>query len=108
MTTPHLTPAVGDWVIDRRWEVYGADTKPIGTVADVHPDYLVVRKGMLFRRERYVPVSTITHVERECVYLNVSSTEIDDRGWDRIPDGQATAVALDDPSVRPVAGSVAG
>jgi len=86
MTPPHGRPSVGDWVIDVSWDVYAADGEKIGTIDEVHPHFLVVRKGFIFHRERYVPVSAITTVERECVYLNVSSTDIDDLGWNQLPD----------------------
>ncbi len=86
MTDTFLRPAVGDWVVDCSWRVYGADGETIGTIDEVHPQILVVGKGFLRHRERYVPVSAITTVECECVYLNVASTEIDDRGWNHLPD----------------------
>ena len=86
MTTPHLRPSVGDWVIDTSWDVYGADGEKIGTIDEVHPHYLVVGKGLIVHREHYIPVRAITNVDRECVYLNVSSSDIAARGWDRIPD----------------------
>jgi hypothetical protein len=103
MTTRHLTPAVGDWIIDTSWAVFGANTKQIGTVDDVFPGYLVVTKGRLFRRERYIPVSRITSIERQCVYLNVSSAEIDDRGWNRTPELTGSVVVLDDAAANSVA-----
>jgi hypothetical protein len=96
------TPGVGDWIVDTHWSVYGADLRKVGTVDDVLPDYLVVRKGVIFRRARYIPVSTIFNIERQCVYLNVSMKDIDDRGWDRLPDRQpdhnAPSGTLDQPT----------
>ena len=98
-TTP--TPAIGDWVIDIGWTIYGADVQKVGTIDDIQPEYLVVRTGLLFRCERYIPVSTIFSVEHQCVYVNVSSTEISDQGWDRTPDVSANVAALDHPSDTP-------
>lgn len=86
MTTPYLRPSVGDWIIDTSWAVIGADGEKIGSVDEVHPSFLVVGKGFIIRREHYIPVHTITNVDRECVYLNVSSSDIEARGWNRIPD----------------------
>ena len=76
----------GVWEIDNGWDVVAADGEKVGDVEDVHPHYLVVGKGFIFHTERYVPVTAITNVERERVYLNVSSGEIDGQGWERIPD----------------------
>jgi len=86
MTNPYLSRSVGDWTVDTNWAVYGADHQKFGTVDEVHALFLVVGKGRLFHREYYIPVSAITTVERECVYLNVSTSEIDERDWDHIPD----------------------
>lgn len=84
MDASMTTPAIGDWVIDTRWAVYGADLRKVGAVVDIQPEYLVVRTGLVIRHTRYIPVSTITYVERESVYLNVSSSDIDARGWSRL------------------------
>jgi hypothetical protein len=87
MQPTNTQPAgVGDWIVDTNWSVYGADLRKVGTVDDVQPDYLVVRKGVFFRRPRYIPVSTIFNIDRQCVYINVSLKDIEDRGWDRLPD----------------------
>ena len=104
MSSAQLTAAVGDWTIDTRWAAYGADSKQIGTVRGVLLDYLVVQTGRFFRRERFIPISIITCVEHQCVYLNVSSTEIDNRGWDALPDrsGSITALGHHGEVVRPV------
>ena len=72
---PTLT--IGDWVVDERWAVYGANNGKIGRVAAVHSDHLVVRDGVIHRRTRRVPVSAIRDIERECVYLNLSAPDLD-------------------------------
>lgn len=99
MTAPHLRPAVGDWVIDVSWTVYAADGEKVGTIDEVHPQYLVVGTGLIFHRERYIPVSAITVVERDAVYLNVSSGEIDERGWQQLPDIAGDESGLYEPLV---------
>ena len=85
-------------MVDRSWRVYGADGETIGTIDEVHPQFLVVGTGCLRHRACYVPVSTITSVEDECVYLHVASTEIDDLGWDRLPDIAGDDTGRYDPS----------
>lgn len=70
------------WEIDHGWDVFGADGEKIGDVQEVQPSYLVVSKGFFFPTERYVPVSAISDVRDERVYLSVSKDEIDARGWD--------------------------
>jgi hypothetical protein len=99
--TTTQTAGIGDWIVDTNWSVYGADLRKVGTVDDVQPDYLVVRKGLFFRRARYIPVSTIFHIERQCVYLNVSTNDIEERGWDRSPDRQPSHAATPDSLSQP-------
>ena len=79
-------PPGGTWEIDNGWDVVTSDGEKIGDVDEVHPHYLVVSKGWLFPTERYVPVSTITNVEDNTVHLSVSKSEVDNQGWDTIPD----------------------
>lgn len=85
MTTGNYPPG-GTWEIDNGWDVITSDGDKIGDVEEVHPHYLVVGKGLIFHSERYVPVSTITSVENNKVYLGVSKAEVERQGWDTIPD----------------------
>jgi uncharacterized protein (TIGR02271 family) len=74
------------WEIDNGWDVYGADGDKIGDVHDVQPHYITVSKGFFFPTERYIPVSAIANVEHDRVYLGVTKSEIESRGWDVVPD----------------------
>lgn len=85
MSTGNYPPG-GTWEIDNGWDVVTSDGEKLGDVDEVHPHYLVVSKGWLFPTERYVPVSTITDVSDNKVYINVSKAEVDSQGWDTIPD----------------------
>jgi uncharacterized protein (TIGR02271 family) len=89
MTTGNY-PSGGTWEIDTGWDVVTSDGEKLGDVDEVHPHYLVVSKGWLFPTERYVPVSTITDVTDNTVYINVSKAEVDAQGWDTIPDVAGT------------------
>ncbi len=85
MSTGNYPPG-GTWEIDNGWDVVTSDGEKLGDVEEVHPHYLVVGKGLIFHSEKYVPVSTITNVEDNKVYINVSKNEVDSLGWDSIPD----------------------
>lgn len=73
------------WEIDHGWDVYSSDGDKIGDVEEVYPYYLTVSKGFFFSSEKYVPVSAITSVDGEKVYVNATKSEIDNLGWDTIP-----------------------
>jgi uncharacterized protein (TIGR02271 family) len=76
----------GVWEIDTGWSVYDADGEKVGDVEEVHPQHIVVGKGLFFHTERHIPVSAIANVDRERVVLNVGSREIDVQRWDQTPD----------------------
>src|SRR5687767_14491734 len=94
VTTGNYPPG-GTWEIDNGWDVFTSDDDKIGSVEEVHPHYLVVGKGLIFHSERYVPVSTITSVDGKKVYLGVSKAEVEQQGWDRIPDVADTTSTTD-------------
>lgn len=83
-------PQGGVWEIDHGWDVFSSDGDKIGDVEEVHPHYLTVSKGFFFPSEKYVPVSSITSVDGERVYVGATKSEIDNLGWDTIPDDTAT------------------
>lgn len=77
------------WEIDSGWDVFGSDGEKVGDVQDVQAHYITVSKGFFFPTERYIPVNAITSVDDDRVYLNVSKDEIDNHGWDVVPDRDA-------------------
>jgi len=94
-------PEGGYWEIDHGWDVFGSDGDKVGDVSDVQSSYITVSKGFLFKTDMYIPVSAITAVEHDRVYLNVTKDQIESQGWDRIPDA---GMAVD----REVVGSTYG
>ena len=71
--------------IERGWDVYGADGDKIGDVGEITPGYLMVSKGFLFPRERYIPASAIARVAQDRVYLHLTKAELDAARWDNPP-----------------------
>jgi hypothetical protein len=90
--------AGGVWEIDNGWEVVGANGAIIGKVHDVQPHYVVVSKGFFFPEEHYIPVSAITNVEHQRVYLNVSKQDIATLGWDAAQTDDDGAIANQEPA----------
>ncbi len=73
--------------------VYGSDHETVGDVAEVGPNYLLVQKGFLFVKDRYIPVSAISRVAPDGVHLNVAADQIDSLGWDEVPAEETTTFA---------------
>jgi len=81
-----ISPDGGYWEIDHGWDVFGSDGEKVGDVADVQNNYITVSKGFIFKTDMYIPVSAISNVEHDRVYLSTTKHEIERQGWDRLPD----------------------
>ena len=49
------------------------------------PRYLLVERGLIFRRSYYVPLSLVQRVEGQRVWLAVSEATLAERGYARVP-----------------------
>lgn len=85
-------------------EVCGVDGEKVGKIAEVHPDHVVVEKGLIFREDHLIPSSAIASVgEDGTVYLNVSRDEAVNLAWANpatTPEG-GTSPGLGDESYDP-------
>ncbi len=73
--------------------VYGSDNEKVGDLAEVGANYLLVRKGFLFVKDRYIPFSAISRVDTDGVYLNVTKDQIDSQSWEQAPAHDSTTFA---------------
>ncbi len=71
-------------------DVYAADDKKIGNVADVTPEYVHVSKGFLFTKDLYIPKNAIRRVEDGKVYLSAPSDRIESMNWTEPQRGRFT------------------
>lgn len=71
--------------IQSGWDVYGSDGEKIGDVSDIGANYVLVTKGFLFTKDIYIPMSAISGIEQDRVYVNASKDQIDNMGWDQAP-----------------------
>jgi uncharacterized protein (TIGR02271 family) len=72
-------------------EVFGSDGGKVGTVAEVHPQYVVVEKGFFFPTDYFIPTSAIASGGDGQIYLNVSKDNALHSGWDTVPTNLGTA-----------------
>jgi len=73
------------WQIEHGWDVFDANGDKVGDVSAVEPGHLAVSKGFFFPKERYVPTNTISGVEHDRVYLNVTKDQLEHEQWDTAP-----------------------
>jgi hypothetical protein len=69
--------------------VYDINGDKIGTVSGytTSSNYFKLEKGMLFPHDYYVPMSAVSRLDPDGVYLNVRKDDIKNRGWDNPPVG---------------------
>ncbi|MBO0778612.1 MAG: DUF2171 domain-containing protein [Ktedonobacteraceae bacterium] len=72
--------------IHKHMRVYSADQRDLGHVADVYEDSFLVRKGIFFLSDRYIPYSAIATITGEQVQLTMSAAEANDKEWSKRPD----------------------
>lgn len=74
------------------FDIYSSDNQKIGTVDQVFPDHFVVKKGIIFTRDLYVPYSAVSRCEADKCYLNTSKDRVDQMGWYQPPAGPRLGV----------------
>jgi len=74
--------------------VFGSDGEEIGPVKDVGPDFIHIKKGLLFRTDVFLPLTAITGTALggDGVTINLTKDEIDNGDWSSPP---ATAAEAD-------------
>src|SRR5262249_4526230 len=67
--------------------VYDVSGEKIGKAsgATASADYFTLEKGLLFPRDYYVPMSAVSRIDPDGVYLNVAKTDVKNRGWENPP-----------------------
>jgi uncharacterized protein (TIGR02271 family) len=78
------------WTIVEGSDVLGSDGEKFGTVDQVQPSYLVVRKGWFFPTDYYIPTSAISSATEDQVVLNVTKDTALNQGWETLPDATDT------------------
>lgn len=79
-------PQAGYTEIAYGWDVVGADGDKIGTVAAIQPHYISVEKGLLMKKDIFIPTSAITAVADDTVHLNLTKDQIENEDWDLEPE----------------------
>ncbi len=65
--------------------VYDAQGARVGKILMRFPHYLLVERGLIFRRSYYVPLALVQGAEGKRVRLVVSLATLDERGYGRVP-----------------------
>jgi len=76
--------------------VYDVNGDKVGEVSDrgMEAGTLVVRKGLFFPTDLYIPLGAIRSHDAESVHLSVAKEEISSRHWDQPPTEDAAPEAM--------------
>lgn len=79
-TTNTTPPQVGTLV-------FGSDGEEIGEITDVQPGYFQVKKGLLFRKDVYIPLTAITGTALggDGVTITMTKDEVESGDWSQPP-----------------------
>jgi hypothetical protein len=66
-------------------EVISDDDHKLGKITAVDPRYLTVERGLLNKKQFYVPTSAVNACNEGKVYLNVGKEVLDAGVWDAPP-----------------------
>ncbi len=72
--------------LHKHMAVFSSDNGDLGHVEEVYEDSFLIRKGLIFAKDRYIPYSAITQVEDNKVHLNLSADEAQETEWEKRPD----------------------
>jgi uncharacterized protein (TIGR02271 family) len=88
------------WNIREGMDVYGADGDKVGKIIGFSDRYFVIEKGFFFPTDYYIPMSAISSIDDDKVYLAFTKDEALNQGWDRQPadyvTGSTTAATTTD------------
>jgi uncharacterized protein (TIGR02271 family) len=80
-----MDPTIHQWNIREGMEAFGADGDKVGKIIGFTDRYFVVEKGFFLPTDYYIPVSAISNIEDDKIYLSFTKDEALNQGWDRQP-----------------------
>ncbi len=86
-----MTAPISD--IQVGWKVFDRDGDELGEIEEIGERYVLVRKGLFFPSDVYVPIDRIERVDTDGghAHVGVSRADIDGMGWDQVPTGSTAA-----------------
>lgn len=74
--------------------VFDVNGDKVGSVSEnaTQGDYFVVRKGLIFTHDLYIPLNAVARSDMDGVYLNAGKDQIERQGWDQPPAAATGAV----------------
>jgi hypothetical protein len=81
-------------------DVYGADGGKVGSIVALTPLHLVVEKGFFFPTDHDIPLTAVSRVDIDGVWLNVPKAAALRHHWDQAQRAEETDIVLTAPIMR--------
>ncbi len=72
--------------LHKHMSVVSSTNDNLGHVEEIYEDSFLIRKGIIFSKDRYIPYSAIERVEDNTVHLDLTTDEAREKEWERRPD----------------------
>jgi hypothetical protein len=74
--------------IEPGWHVLGSDDQKIGSVSEVGDGFVLVKKGLIFAKDIYVPTDAVTATDpvQRTVVINITKAADENMDWSYPPD----------------------
>ena len=72
--------------VHKHMQVYSSDAQSLGEIAEVYQDAFLLHKGLLFKKNRYIPYSAIASINGDQLRLSMSAAEVSEKEWEIRPD----------------------
>src|SRR5436309_8983596 len=74
-----------EFFIDHDYEVYTSDGQKIGVVEELLRGYMHIKRGVIFTKDLYIPVTCVSKVEIDRVYLGLDRAAAEKESWEDCP-----------------------
>ncbi len=72
--------------LHKHMAVLSSDKNNLGKVEEAYEDSFLIRKGLIFAKDRYIPYSVISYLEGDTVHLSLNANEVHEPKWETRPD----------------------
>ncbi len=72
--------------VHKHMHVYSSDHEGLGHVEEAYEDSFKIAKGLIFHKDRYIPYSAITSIDKDRIQLTLSAEVAKEKEWDLRPD----------------------
>ena len=83
--------------IEQGWQAVDRNGQEIGTVEEIGANYFLLTKGLIFKKDIYIPLSHVAGADgdQRQMRVDVDKDQIDSMGWDQAPVDTGTAGGFD-------------